>query len=238
LRQSIQIDICRSANGGFVAYRYLNARDGDVPADGIAEYPVIVVGGDATGDPDLVRVFRQNKEFRRWAAGSPIAETVETVFTTLEKQVLPERATEQWVEKMQTLAMKRKIADLKAFAKLVGGDVRDEEVVRLAMVDRTPLTPRAFDPMFLWDRRIEVEPPQGAPQDARTSTLPIPSGWWPWLGWVGWDNRPRSARVFGVNVLCENGWFGGRWAWLIGLNMLLNLDRIAFDRMASSVISF
>ena len=65
----------------------------------------------------------------------------------------------------------------------------------------------------------------------------IPTGWWPYLGWVGWDNRARSARVFGVNVLCDGSWFGGRAIWLIGFNMLINLDRLGFDRMATSVIS-
>jgi hypothetical protein len=77
-------------------------------------------------------------------------------------------------------------------------------------VNRTPLTPQIFDPMFLWDRRIEVEPPQGAPQDSRTSTMFI----------------PRS-------------WFGGRQAWLIGFNMLLNLDhliRSQCGRHSSNVI--
>lgn len=219
-------------------FTFLNSRDGEVSEDELARYSVIVAGDEATGDPDLVRVFQENREFRRWAENSPIGERVNSVFQILEKEVMPQQANEPWIEKMHRLAMKRKISDFRAFAQLVGADVRDEEVIKLAMLERTPLTPSIFDPILLWDRRIEVEPPQGAPQDSRTQTLPIPSGWWPALGWIGWDNRPRSARVFGVNVLCENNWFGGRWAWLVGINMLINLDRLAFDRITSSVISF
>jgi len=43
--------------------------------------------------------------------------------------------------------------------------------------------------------------------------------------------------VFGLNVLCDGNWFGGRQAWLIGFNMLLNLDHLSFDRLTSSVIA-
>ena len=43
--------------------------------------------------------------------------------------------------------------------------------------------------------------------------------------------------MFGVNILCDGAWFSGRWLWLIGINMLLNLDRVFFDRMTTSVIS-
>ncbi len=115
--------------------------------------------------------------------------------------------------------------------------LNDEEVIHLAIIDRTPLTPSVFDPIQLWDRRIEFEPPQGGPVHPSTNFLPVGSGYWPVLGWAGWDNRTRTARVFGLNVLCEHNWFGGRSAWLFGINMLLNLDRIAFDRITSSLHS-
>jgi hypothetical protein len=216
----------------------LDGRDGDVPEDAAAKARVLVVGEQATGDAELGRAFRDPKSFRAWADTSPIAEQVDGVFKTLEEQVLPQRGNEDWVGKVQGLALERKQADMAALAELAGVDIRDEELVKLAMLDRTPLTPQTFDPVFLWDRRIEVEPPQGGPQDSRTSLMFIPPGWWPFLGWVGWDNRARSVRVFGLNILCDGAWFGGRWLWLIGFNMLLNLDRVFFDRMATSVISF
>lgn len=221
-----------------MAYSFQDIRGSAVVGDQLARYQVVVAGEDATGDPDLVRVFDDAKAFQKWAGGSPIAEKVATYQQTLQKQVLAERKNEKWVEQMQVLAIKKKQSNVQAFAKLVGENVRSEAVVNHAMVNRTPLTPQIFDPMFLWDRRIEVEPPQGAPQDSRTSTMFIPSGWWPYLGWFGWDNRARSARVFGVNVLCDGSWFGGRQAWLIGFNMLLNLDHLAFDRITSSIASF
>ena len=69
--------------------------------------------------------------------------------------MLPHRRDEKWVQQMQSYALERKAADMGAFAKMLGVDVRDEEVVRRAMTERTPLTPATFDPMFLWDRRIE-----------------------------------------------------------------------------------
>jgi len=56
--------------------------------------------------------------------------------------------------------------------------------------------------------------------------------------WVGWNDRARSVRIFGLNVLCENVWFGGRWAWLIGFNWLMNLSHLLFDRVTSSVIAY
>lgn len=220
-----------------MAFKFLDGRDGDVSDDAVAKYPVLVAGEEATGEPELARVFEDVKSFRGWAEGTAIGERVEAVYRTLEEEVLPQRRDEQWVEQMQSYALERKAADMEAFAKLAGVDVRDEEVARRAMIDRTPLTPGTFDPMFLWDRRIEVEPPQGGPQHGSTQTMFIPTGWWPYLGWAGWDNRARSARVFGVNILCDGAWFGGRWVWLIGFNMLVNLDRLFFDRMTTSVIS-
>ena len=221
-----------------MAFRFLDGRDGDVSEDALSRYPVLIAGEEATGEPELARVFEDPKEFRAWAESSKVGDRVESVYRTLEEEVLPQQKDEKWIEQMHTLALKRKGADMAAFAKLAGAEsVRDEEVVRRAIIERTPLTPATFDPLFLWDRRIEVEPPQGAPQDSRTQTMFIPTGWWPYLGWVGWDNRARSARVFGVNVLCDGSWFGGRAIWLIGFNMLINLDRLGFDGMATSVIS-
>ena len=219
-----------------MAFKFLDG-DRDVDGDRIARYPVLIAGEEATGDPELARVFTDVKSFRAWAEGTPVGERVEDVYRTLEQDVLPHRGDEKWVEQMQTYALERKAADMEAFAKMLGVDVRDEEVVRRAMTERTALTPATFDPMFLWDRRIEREPPQGGPEDPRTAMMFIPTGWWPYLGWAGWDNRARSARVFGVNILCDGAWFGGRWVWLIGFNMLINLDRLFFDRMATSVIS-
>jgi len=58
------------------------------------------------------------------------------------------------------------------------------------------------------------------------------------LGWVGWDNRARSVRAFGVTVLYDGAWFGGRQAWLSGFNMLMKLDHLLFDRITSSIVTF
>jgi hypothetical protein len=213
----------------FVDYR------GEVKQDEVGTFATVVVGEKATGDPDVVRVFADDTEFRKWSETAPVAEQVDKVLRERERDVLPLRADESFIERMQQMALKRTKASFKAFADLLERDVRDEEVIRQAMTERTALTPSIFDPMLLYDRRIEVEPPQGSPVDPRTQLLPVPSGWWPSLSWVGWDNRPRSARVFGLNVLSENDWFGGRSAWLFGFNMLLNLDHLAFDRITSSI---
>ncbi len=221
-----------------MTYRFLDNREKEVSSEKLAGYSRIVVGAEATGEEEVVRVFVEDRDFRRWADGSPIGARVAAVYQTLEND-MPRQQKEnaEWVQQMQTLAMKRKAADFKAFAKLVGAPVNSDEVIKRAMIDRTALTPLSFDPILLWDRRIEHEPPQGGPVDARTRMMPIPTGWWPFLGWVGWDNVPRSARVFGLNFLCENPWFGGRWLCLVGFNMLLNLDRVGFDHITSSVIS-
>ena len=113
--------------------------------------------------------------FRRRSTGSPIGAKVASYPETLQKQVLTERKNEKFVQQMQVLAIRRKQSTVRGFANLLGEDVRSEAVVNHAMINRTPLTPQAFDPVFLWDRRIEVEPPQGAPQDPRTSTMFIPT---------------------------------------------------------------
>ena len=133
------------------------------------------------------------RSFRRWAEGSPIGERVESVYRTLEEEVLPHRRARSGLQQMQSYALERKAADMEAFAKMLGVDVRDEEVVRRAMTERTTLTPATFDPMFLWDRRIEVEPPQGGPVNPQTQTMFIPTGWWPYLGWAGWITRAAPA---------------------------------------------
>jgi hypothetical protein len=219
-------------------FTYIDEKGSKREEDAVGEYDVVVVGEEATGDADLVRVFRDQKGFHRWAAKSPIAERVKTFDTTLAKQVMPEQANEKWIEQMQRLGLRRGRDGFRAFAGLLDKDPKDEEVIRLAMIDKTPLTPLIFDPILLYDRRIEFEPPQGSPVDPRTSLLPVMSGFWPVLGWGGWDNRAKSARVFGLNVLCENNWFGGRQAWLIGFNMLLNLYHLNFDSITSSVAAF
>lgn len=205
--------------------------------DSVPEYGVVVVGEEATGEPELVRLFEDQAQFRKWASTTKVGERVDQVLTTLEKEVLPQQRNEAQIEAMQSLALRRARSNFRAFAKMLGLDPNDEELIRLAMVERTPLTPSIFDPILLWDRRIEFEPPQGGPIDPRTSMLPVGSGWWPVLGWAGWDNRASSARVFGLNVLCEHNWFGGRAAWLFGFNMLLNLYHLGFDRITSSVSS-
>ncbi|MBN1206726.1 MAG: hypothetical protein JXB05_17720 [Myxococcaceae bacterium] len=218
-------------------FSYVDQRGGTRKQEDLASFEVVIVGQEATDDAELVRVFTDQRQFRRWAKGSPVAERVDRVFATLKRDVLPQRANEPWIQQMQTLALKRARDTFRAFANLRNLKPNDEEVIRLAMIERTPLTPSIFDPILLWDRRIEREPPQGGPEDPRTSFLPVGSGYWPVLGWAGWDNRARSARVFGLNILHEHNWFGGRSAWLFGLNMLLNLEHLAFDRITSSVIS-
>jgi hypothetical protein len=196
-----------------------------------------VVGEEATGEPGVVQLFSAQEQFRKWASRTSVGEQVDRVLTTLEKEVLPQQANEAEIERMQTLALRRTRSNFRAFAKMLELEPNDENVIRLAMVDRTPLTPSIFDPIQLWDRRIEFEPPQGGPVDPRTAMLPVGSGWWPVLGWAGWDNRASSARVFGLNILCEHNWFGGRAAWLFGFNMLLNLYHLGFDRKVSSISS-
>ncbi|QSQ25918.1 hypothetical protein JY651_13720 [Pyxidicoccus parkwayensis] len=220
-----------------MAFKYVDRRGAMRKQEDLANFEVVLVGQEATGAPDVVRVFTDQRQFRRWAKDSRVTERVDQVFATLKRDVLPERENEPWVQQMQTLALKRTRETFRAFAALRGLKPNDEEVIRLAVLERTPLTPSLFDPILLWDRRIEVEPPQGAPQDPRTNSLPVGSGYWPVLGWAGWDDRARSARVFGLNILHEHNWFGGRSAWLFGLNMLLNLEHLAFDRLTSSIIS-
>ena len=220
-----------------MTYSYVDYRGNQREADATADSPFLVVGEEATGEADLVRLFADEKQFRRWADRSPIAERVARLNDTLVREVMPRQVDEPWIEQMQRLGIKQTRANFRAFAAMLDLRQGDEEVIRRAMIDKTPLTPAIFDPILLYDRRIEVEPPSGGPVDPRTQLLPVMSGFWPVLGWGGWDNRARSARVFGLNVLCDGNWFGGRQAWLIGFNMLLNLDHLSFDRLTSSVIA-
>ncbi len=219
-----------------MAVTYL-AQGNEITAREARNFSIVVAGADATGDQDLVLAFPDDQEFRRWADTTEQAEHVARVLETLENEVLPQRFDEQWIEQMQRLALARGREGFEAFAGLLDLDPRDDEVIRLAMIDRTPLTPSVFDPVLLYDRLIERLPPTSSPVDPRTAWFPIPSGFWPDLSWCGWDNRARSVRVFGMTVLFKNLWFTGRSAWLFGFNGLFNLDTLYADRTTSSIIS-
>jgi len=202
------------------------------------KYPTIVAGADMTGDPEVIQVFQSNDDFAQWADRTKYGEDVRKILDLLHDAVLPQRKNETWIQQMQQFALERTYTNLKDFAKATGHSSIDEEVILKIMGEHTPLTPKMLDPVFLYDREIEREPPTGPPEDSRTQLFIVPSGWWPDLGWVGWNDRARSVRVFGLNVLCENTWFGGRWTWLFGFNGLFNLRYLGFDLITSSVISF
>jgi hypothetical protein len=90
--------------------------------------------------------------------------------------------------------------------------------------------------VLLYDRPFLTSPPREAPENS--STLPLPSGFWPDFRWFGWNDRARGARIFGTTVLCEHIWFDGRRAWLFGFNGLIPLRPLFFDQTASSAIVF
>jgi len=224
----------RTAKATEFTYLYDDRR---LTVDDLTSFQVVVAGEELTRDPGVIRVFADNTQFAKWIGDTEQGARVRGILDVVKRGVPRARRDEAWIEEIQRLAFKTARSTLQGFAKTLERDVKDEEVIRLAMVERGPLTPKVFDPMLLYDRRIEREPPTGAPEDPRTSWLPVWSGFWPDLGWPGWNDRARSARVFGLNILCENTWFGGRWAWLIGFNMLLNLYHLNFEAKASSVIS-
>jgi hypothetical protein len=201
------------------------------------KFPVLAAGTELTGEPEVIRVFQSNTDFSKWADRTSHGEQVREVLRVVNDEVPKEQENAAWVKQIQQLALKSTNANFRAFAKLLGRDPRDEEVIRLSMVERTPLTPKIFDPALLYDRIIEHEPPTGAPEDSRTNLLPVPSGFWPDLGWVGWNDRAMSGRFFGLTMLCQNTWFGGRSAWLAGLNTLLNLRWLGFEKITSSIIA-
>ncbi|MBC7771945.1 MAG: hypothetical protein H7210_05585 [Pyrinomonadaceae bacterium] len=202
------------------------------------KFQVIVAGSEITGKEDVILVFHTNEEFSKMAAQTRYGDQVQGTLQLIREKVLPERKRAALIQRMHRLALQHKEASFREFAELLDKDPKDEEVIRMAMLDRTPLTPNLFDPMLLYDRAIEREPPTTSPQDPRTAWLPIPSGFWPDLGWVGWNDRAQSVRFFGMNILCQHKWFGGRWAWLFGFNGLLNLSHLGFARITSSVISY
>src|SRR5262245_59860241 len=103
----------RPEGGSAVAFRFLDGEGRDVPDDVAAKSPVLLVGDEATGDPEVALAFRDVKTFRAWAETSPIAERVDDVYRTLREQVLPQKANEAWIEKMHTLALTRKQDDVK-----------------------------------------------------------------------------------------------------------------------------
>lgn len=211
--------------------------DRRITIEDLKDFQAVVAGADVTGDPNVVRVFTSNAQFAKWIGDTEHGVKVRRALQIVKTDVPKAREDEAWLRQVQTLALKNARSTFQAFAKTLERDPRDEEVIRRAMVDRTAFTPKVFDPVLLYDRRIEREPPTGAPEDPRTSWLPVWSGAWPDLGWVGWNNRARSVRIFGLNVLCDGQWFGGQWIWLVGFNGLMNLHNLNFEAKASSAIS-
>ncbi len=219
-----------------MAYEFLSNGQ-PIELDEARKRPILVFGEEATGSSDRVLTFTDDGRFEDWATNSAVNDRIDTVRRRLDNEVLPLRGDSN-IERQQRLALRRTMLGFRGLAREYQFDIRSEELINLAMVDRTPLTPSLFDPVLLYDRLIERLPPTGAPEDPRTRLFPIPSGFWPDLSWCGWNNRARSVRIFGLNVLCDDPWFGGKKAWLFGFNGLLNLDTLGIDRTTSSIISF
>jgi hypothetical protein len=140
--------------------------------------------------------------------------------------------------RLQQLAVERVRSGLEGFMKALGSDRLTDEIEQRAMAGRSPLEPPVFDPVIFYDRPFETSPPKEAPKGA--ASLPLPGGFFPVLGWFGWDNRARCARVLGGAWLFENDWFGGRFAYIEGLGIndtgLIPFYDLGFDRIASSAI--
>jgi hypothetical protein len=212
-----------------------------LPLREAAMYPVMAFGEELTKTAEAIRIFKDDDEFRKWAEKTVHADKIRAALRDLEEKVYPEQKNEAWIEQVQTSGLNLAQQNFNAFAKLLEKPPRDEEVIRKAMIDRTPLIPKLFDPIILYDREIEHVPPTGGPVNPNTCMLIVPNGFWPNLNWVGWNDRPRSIRIFGVVALCENYWFnlfGGRWCWVAGFNGLLNLRHMAFDKITSSIMAF
>ena len=171
--------------------------------------------------------------FRRRSTGSPIGAKVASYPETLQKQVLTERKNEKFVQQMQVLAIRRKQSTVRGFANLLGEDVRSEAVVNHAMINRTPLTPQAFDPVFLWDRRIESSRRTVRRRiRGRARCSSRRAGGRSRLGRLG-QPRPQRSRLRRDGSLRR-----GLVRRPVGFNMLMKLDHLLFDRITSSIVTF
>lgn len=202
-----------------------------------SEFPVILYGNRLPLHDDMALCFEDDEHFRRAAQQLREWPRIEEVLGTLERmEEIQQQADQAAIEMLQRHLVEQLDDKLRRFVEVLGESELTDELQVRAMQGQPPLEPAVFDPVLLYDRPFATSPPTGAPENS--STLPLPGGWWPDLGWFGWGDRARGSRIFGLTVLCDLSWFRGAKRWLVGFNGLVPLAPIGFDRRASSAIVF
>lgn len=183
-------------------------------------------------DPGVINSFESEGMFYEWAAGLDVAEKVREAPRVVAGLRKRQGSDLKNVMASQQRRVKAISAEAEVIAKELGKPVGSPEVLSIVTGSdrlRGPL----FDPMLLWDT------PCGGPNCYGSGAwLPVFAPM-PDLGWFGYNDRASHVWASGLNVLCENPWWGGRWAWIFGFwSTHFDLRMIAFDNVASSTLLF
>jgi hypothetical protein len=209
---------------------------GVISPEAAREYPILVRSTGTLHGPALITCHADRNSLNEWALSCAEGAAIRQTLAVLDSVKSARESQSIELERIQKAIVDHTRLGMERFAEALEPGCSRDEVETRSMSARSHLEPSIFDPILFYDKPFETSPPTGAPENS--STLPLPTGSWPSLGWFGWDNRPRSARVFGGAWLFENDWFGGRSAYIMGYNGLIPLAPLFFDQTVSSVQVF
>jgi hypothetical protein len=219
------------------AFRFVGPQGNQLSAEAGHKARHMIVG-EGLPAADLAMCVDNDEDFVAVARTLPAWPRIESALENLRKtEELHQSMDEAEIRAHQERVIahvRRGIADLATTMDL---HEQHDAVLTRAALGRPPLEPPIFDPLLMYDKPFATSPPVAAPEG--TSSLPLPTGTWPVLGWFGWDNRARGVRIFGGAVLNTNPWFlFGRSVWVMGLNGLIPLAPLGFDLSISAAQVF
>ena len=204
-----------------------------ISAEDASAFPVLASGPDLT-PPNTTIAFSSMESFARWGRTTKYAESIQETLLQISKVQERERdkASVERIQARQKLIVERYAQDLLELAKHMELEVGSMELFEAASSKADPLQLPIFDPVGLsdttdpWKWTIPFR-----------DWLPLGGGWWPDLGWFGWNDRAVSGRVSGLAAFCEHTWFRGRWLWLAGFPVWpYQFGWWGFSRIISSAI--
>ncbi|HEU4726570.1 MAG TPA: hypothetical protein VFT22_01725 [Kofleriaceae bacterium] len=192
--------------------------------EGIKAAAVVAAGPE----PGVINAFDEQGTFYEWATGFEFNDRIREVPVLVDQLRKRQESNLEYVMASQQRRVKAIVAEGEEIAKELGMPVGSVEVLSL-MTGADPLRGALFDPMVLWDL------PCGGPNCYGSGAWLPAFGPMPDYRWFGYNDRASHVWASGLNVLCEHIWWGGRWAWILGLpSTHFDLINLGFDNIASS----
>jgi hypothetical protein len=177
----------------------------------------------------FVHVFENSTELKNWAADTKMEGQVNTILEKMAEAKKLKGEDHEWAKKKLTEKANRIAEDLKELSKRSGLPIGSEKLFRLATMDAPLIEGAVFDPALLF---MDIN--FTGHFFAMWNGLIVPD-----FTWFGVNDRISAVHVWGLLVLCEHSWLGGRNLWLGGADWrVADLSKYGFNDRASSGILF